>query len=456
MAYTVQKANEYIKTATVNGQYRMNYHMMPPVGWMNDPNGLIKFDGAFHLFYQFYPYESKNGAMHWGHFVSDDLVSYRDVSVALAPDADGEDGCFSGGAEVQDGKIALVYTRHREPTEDIEQSEVCYAAKTDDGLSYTKSPSPIFDNADLPREIDRIDFRDPCPVKIGDKYYVFVGGKTTDNRGVIVVLVGDTLDKLDYDFYIGPLKELGNMAECPSYERVGDKDVLVVSGVHAMEREHDFKTLWISYFIVGDIDFKNKKMTVDSIKEIDKGDAFYAPQFVRYADTPTIIAWAETWGKRYPTREFEHNWVGSFTIPRELSLVGDRVYQNPVRALKQYRKKVDIFGCIPKSADITAKTSGKFTLAISSGDNKVEVGSEDGRIYLDTRYSNNQNGRKRHTRKKYGACNIRLLIDVSSIELFVGDGREAISSRMYLNGDFKFETSGSISDIVVYEIEVKQ
>ena len=67
MNYTLDNANEYIEgnKDKVNKLYRLKYHMMPPVGWMNDPNGLIYKDGIYHLFYQFYPYDSKWGPMHW-------------------------------------------------------------------------------------------------------------------------------------------------------------------------------------------------------------------------------------------------------------------------------------------------------------------------------------------------------------------------------------------------------
>lgn len=86
------KANSYISNNKhkTNSQYRPKYHMSPSVGWMNDPNGLIYFGGKYHLYYQCYPYDSINGVMHWGHFVSDDLYTFRDLGVAIAPEEEGE------------------------------------------------------------------------------------------------------------------------------------------------------------------------------------------------------------------------------------------------------------------------------------------------------------------------------------------------------------------------------
>ncbi len=457
MEYTVQHANNYILSAkrTVDFTFRPKYHFAPPVGWMNDPNGLIRFGEKYHLFYQFYPYEPKNGPMHWGHFVSDDLVTYGDASVALAPNAQYEDGCFSGGAEIDNGNLVLLYTRHHDETENDYQRETLCTAVSADGIDFKKSKMPVFDNETLPKNVCRRDFRDPYPVKIGDRYYVFIGGKDRfEKKGLIIVLSGRDLDSLEYDFTIGPFDELGEMAECPCYGKVDGKDVICVSGVHIMDRAHDYKNKWISYFFVGDMDFEGKAFRVESITEIDRGDTFYAPQFVRYADKPIIVAWLENWGKRYPTRELKHGWVGSFSIPRELSIRDGKVCQTPVRSLDKYRRETEFTGVIPQSCDITAHTCGKFMLTISSDDGKITVGNDDGRIFLDAIFSNNQNGRIRHTERQYESADIRILVDVSSIELFVADGKEAISSRMYLNGDFKLDVFGGISDLKVYEIGV--
>src|SRR5699024_8819003 len=84
----------------------------PPANWMNDPNGLIQYRGLYHLFYQHNPNGALWGTMHWGHAVSTDLVHWRHLPIALAPDPDGPDadGCYSGVVVVHDGIPTLVYT----------------------------------------------------------------------------------------------------------------------------------------------------------------------------------------------------------------------------------------------------------------------------------------------------------------------------------------------------------
>ena len=73
------------------------FHINGGEGWINDPNGLIYFRGAYHVFYQYYPHDTKWGPMHWGHVRSSDLTHWERLPIALYPDKN-EDGCFSGSA----------------------------------------------------------------------------------------------------------------------------------------------------------------------------------------------------------------------------------------------------------------------------------------------------------------------------------------------------------------------
>lgn len=453
MTDKILSANNYIAKSrkTVNNEYRLSYHMTPPIGWLNDPNGLIFFKGRYHLYYQFNPYASRPGKMCWGHFVSEDLIDYEDDGVALKPDIE-DASAYSGGSIEYEGKINAFYTLHIE--DENGKSEEVYKAVSAVGFCFDQGVK-VFDNESLPKNISRTDFRDPCPVKIGDTYYVFVGGRDEVlKKGVIIVLRGQTPDKLEYAFKLGPYYELGDMGECPSYFRVGNKDVIIVSGCNVPARGNDFKNINSSVFIVGELDFENGKMAVDYIKEIDKGDSFYAPQFIRGADKPVMIGWLEMWERKYPTHEKNHGWVGAFSIPREISFKDGEIYQMPVKSLDGYLT-VAKEGKIPKCADVTFRFNGEGTLKIKGDDGEVVIG-KDGGVYLDTNLTNNMFGCVRRTNFNYRACEVRILLDVSSIEVFVDGGREVISSRIYIDGNYKIEVNGDISEIRIKEIGKKQ
>lgn len=449
----LEKANAFISKAknSINLKYRLKYHLMPPVGWMNDPNGLIYHKGKYHLYYQFNPYDTHTGKMCWGHAVSEDLISYTGCGAALMHDGENE-RVFSGGAIETDGGITVYYTLHIEDGEDKEEevfkAESCYGTEFTNGVK-------VFDNNDLPENISRTDFRDPCPVKIGDTYYVFVGGKDiVHNRGVIVVLGGKSQGKLEYKFYLGPFYELGDMGECPSYFKVNGKDVIIASGCHVHDRGNDFKNTNASVFIVGSLDFEKGAMNVDFIKEIDKGDTFYAPQFIRGIDKPVMIGWFEMWDKPYPTKDLGHGWVGAFTIPRELTYIDGDIFQNPVGSLNAYLYE-PADGEVPKCSDISFEFFGEGTVTVAGDNGKVVIGN-DGSVYLDTRQANNSFGSIRRTNGNYSRCKIRLLLDVSGIEVFVDGGREAISSRIYIDGDYRILTSGGVSGLKIKGIGGKQ
>ncbi len=137
-------AKSLSKEGAYTEQHRPQFHFSPPQMWMNDPNGMVFYDGEYHLFYQHYPDSTVWGPMHWGHAVSKDLVQWQNLPVALFPDSLGY--IFSGSAVVDENNTAgfqkgnekalvAIFTHHNPKNEKQVQS---LAYSTDQGRTWTK------------------------------------------------------------------------------------------------------------------------------------------------------------------------------------------------------------------------------------------------------------------------------------------------------------------------------
>ncbi len=114
ISQTLREARKFEEASEklIKKEDRPAFHLSVRTGWLNDPNGFCWYQGKYHLFYQYHPYSSQWGPMHWGHAVSSDLLHWEYLPAALAPDEFYDrDGCFSGSAiELPDGRHLLMYT----------------------------------------------------------------------------------------------------------------------------------------------------------------------------------------------------------------------------------------------------------------------------------------------------------------------------------------------------------
>lgn len=330
----LDKAERYIELmqGKVNPQYRQQYHLMPPVGWMNDPNGFVYFKGYYHLFYQFHPYDSKWGPMHWGHARSLDLVHWEQLPTALAPDEDyDQEGCFSGSAIEKDGKLFLIYTGCQEVAGVMHQHQC--VAMSEDGLHFTKfSANPVVAENELGSAGLISEFRDPKVLYHNDHYYMVVATKTPDSRGRILMFVSEDLLTWQFNSILleGNQKQ-GIMWECPDLFHLDGKDVLILSPIQIQKNGLEYFNTSSTMACIGAVDWQTGKMQVDNFHEIDFGMDFYAPQTTT---DPTgrriMVAWMQMWDRTFPTHDLGHGWAGSMTLPRELRVKNNRLLQKPI------------------------------------------------------------------------------------------------------------------------------
>ncbi|MCM1113856.1 MAG: glycoside hydrolase family 32 protein [Clostridium sp.] len=291
---------------------RFKYHFEPKHGWINDPNGLIYFKGKYHAFFQYNPNEPKWGPMHWGHAVSDDLIHWQELPIALKPDMyyENDGGCFSGSAVEKDGIMYLFYTSVSD-----KYGQTQSVAMSDDGINFRKyEGNPVIIN---PPCVGSKDFRDPKVTFIDGKYYMVVGsGK--DGVGKVLLYKSDDLLKWNYIGVLYENAEFGEVFECPDFFKLGESYVLMFSKMISDMNK--------TQFVIGDFD--GEKFYPKSFQSPENGPEFYAPQtFQDNKGRRILIGWFYNWGKE-PDPDL--SFAGALTIPREVKIDNGKIHLFPV------------------------------------------------------------------------------------------------------------------------------
>ncbi|WP_312029502.1 glycoside hydrolase family 32 protein [Paenibacillus sedimenti] len=448
------KALGQLAAGLTDESFRLRYHLMPPAGWMNDPNGLVHYKGEYHAFYQHYPYEPRWGPMHWGHAKSKDLIHWEHLPIALAPSEpydlgeSGGYGCWSGSAIDHDGKLTLFYTGHVDGRTPM---EVQCMATSSDGVSFVKNENPVIS---APPEEGGFGFRDPKVWMHEGSWYLVMGyGK--DGLGKALLYKAD--DLRDWT-YIGIAAEsdgtMGDMWECPDLFPLGNqnKHVLIISPMNMGAT----KTMYMS----GRMDYERGQFIAEQAERLDYGFDFYAPQTFKDANGRRILlGWMNIWGATMP--EQDHGWMGAFTLPRELKLAADgTLLMEPVAELTSLRgthRRLELMDIsadtvvpLPDIAGDALEMNAVFDIADASG--VAEFGfwlrcSDDDAERTEVAYSMTERklsmdrslsgigdsgvSEVRLNPMEDGCLKLHMFIDRSSVELFANNGIKTITNRIY-------------------------
>ena len=298
--------------------YRPSYHFTPLYGWMNDPNGMVYKDGEYHLYFQYNPYGSKWGNMHWGHAVSRDLINWEHLDPAIARDPVGH--IFSGSSVVDKkntagfGKDAIIaiYTNNSVNHDEVQ----CIAYSNDNGRTFTKyEGNPVLTPFDGLK-----DFRDPKVFWYEkDKCWFMIVSADKETR----FYKSKNLKKWDYVSAFG--KGLGQQPcqyECPDFFQLpvnGDEKNMKWVMTMNINPGCWFGGSATEYF-VGDFDGKNFTCPdANEVKWLDWGKDHYAT--VTFSNTGSrvlAITWMSNWQYANLT-PFKQN-RGANGLPRELKL----------------------------------------------------------------------------------------------------------------------------------------
>ncbi len=461
MSKELEKAREYEakKELTIAEELRPLFHLTPRCGWMNDPNGFSRYNGEYHLFYQYYPYETVWGPMHWGHAKSRDLITWEYLPAAMAPDEQyDKNGCFSGSAtELEDGRQLLVYTgveKMEDENGQIREVQTqCVAAG--DGTDYVKfEGNPVISAKDLPEGAGKYDFRDPKVFKKNGKYVMVVGNKTEDKDGQILQYVSDDGFNWKYDkLVIKNNHRFGVMWECPDFFSLDDRQVLLTSPQDMLPEELEFHNGNGTLCVIGRMDDEDN-FCEENCQAVDYGIDFYAPQTVLAEDGRRLmIGWMQNWDTCGIRRD-DFPWFGQMSFPREIWISDNRLHQIPAREIENYYGKMisrqnvliseraslsSIEGrCIdmtvkvrPTEADLSYR---KFEIRFADNGKSystIEYDPVQNIVKIDRKHSGSRRAIVHQRRCKVsnnkGEITLRLVLDRYSLELFINDGEQAMS-----------------------------
>lgn len=421
--------------------YRPAYHFTVQSGWINDPNGFVRFKGKYHVFAQHYAPEPKWGPMTWAHATSDDMILFHREPDAIKPDQpyDKGFGCFSGSAIEKDGKLWLMYTG---VADDKQRQCLAYS---EDGINFTKyEGNPVIDERQLPQGYLIKDFRDPKVFERDGSYWCLTAARRDD--GYSSVLLFKSPDLFSWS-YVGRVLESEDvhsmMLECPNFENVEGKDVLFVSAQICTDPAPFNR--FCTYAFVGKLNMETGKFETEFKRRLDYGFDSYATQTVKTPDGRTLlVSWMSAWGSTFPTQKY--GWCGQFTLPREVFFRNGNLDMLPARELSEHETEnlghSDNIGEIKK---ILGRKHGRFvdlsltlnrsaldaSVSLCCGKDKLVISIERERLRIDRSHCENKINTEsrpedyvRYLPLKGTAYNkVRIIIDASLIEIFADKGR---------------------------------
>ncbi|MNM49402.1 Sucrose-6-phosphate hydrolase [compost metagenome] len=338
------------RTPLLADRHRPQYHVSPPAHWMNEPHAPIYFEGQYHLFYQHNPQGPFFHHIHWGHWVSKDLVHWRDLPIALAPEKDqlAPDGIWSGSATYDaNGLPVLFFTAGNDSASPNQSVALARNTFSEDGdpdlVRWIKHPEPLIVQQKGMGAFG--DFRDPFVWKDEDGWYALVGSGIEGGGGAALAFVSE--DMLNWTYkgpfyqadiqkfpYLGPIWELPVLLPLGTDKQGENKHLLLVSPVGAGADVEVF--YWIGQFDKNDVSFIPDQ---EEPQLIDVGDFhFTGPSGMVDPKTGRNLIFTIAQGDRTSELEYQSGWAHNGGLPLSVYLREDgRLGIEPIQELQSLR-----------------------------------------------------------------------------------------------------------------------
>ncbi len=434
--------------------WRQTFHIQPKTGLLNDPNGLAFYQGEYHVFYQWFPLGPVHGLKYWYHLKSTDLINWQDLGVGITPDQYYENyGAYSGSGFEHDGDLYLMYTGNHRDENWVRHPMQAIAIMKPDG-QIEKLPEPAM--KDVPEGYTD-HFRDPKVWEQNGMYYAIIGAQRQNETGCTVLY--RSTNAIDWTF-LGEIQteldHFGYMWECPDYFELDGKGILVFSPQGLEPTEDKYQNIYQTGFIIGDtLNLQTLKFSHGEFSELDNGFDFYAPQSLEDdKGRRIIVGWMGLPEIDYPTDK--NGWAHCLTLPRELKIVNNRLYQVPVIELENLRREEESLSTIVDNHVIEFGTGVHYELECEFTDIQAQeigvqlrVGNDEKtvltydahnkKIILDRSQSGMEVGVDYGTTRQIAyerdSLKLRIFADTSSLEIFINDGEFVMTSRIFPTND---------------------
>ena len=453
IAQTVQKDKDF----------RPHFHIAPPTGLMNDPNGLI-FDGEkYHLFYQWFPFDAIHGMKHWKHLITKDFQHYQSAEDLIPCELFESHGCYSGGALKVGDKLAMFYTGNTRRSSDNQRVPYQNLAIFDlNGKLLSKRP--LIENAP---EGYTEHVRDPKPYFTEDGKIRFICGAQRENlTGTAIIFEMDNLEGTPRLLGELSLPAFDNtnvfMWECPDLLKLGDKDVFIWSPQGKIREKHQFQNNYHATYAVGKL--TDLTFEAEYIGELDQGFDFYAPQTFGGLDNKThavLFGWIGLPDLTYPTDKFK--WHSALTLPRELRLEGSKIYQRPIDKIYKnltalsalhLNEKADIANLDRAYIKFEANNQAfDLTFFQNEKGQSLRLSYENGLVCLDRSQSEQTDLMEKFDTKRFceveNLQTVEIFFDRSIIEIFLNHGEKVMTSRFFIENRENTITSNRPLDLMI-------
>ena len=422
----------------MENHYRNIFHLEPPNGLLNDPNGVAYFKGTYYVFHQWNRFSCDHSYKEWGVFTSKNLVDWQHRGSAILPDSlQDSHGVYSGAAVVLDGQMRIFYTGNTKKNQ--RRKSYQQMAMSEDGQTFIKTRS-----LETPEGLTE-HHRDPKVFYFQNSWYMVVGSQTQERVGAIALYTSLDLENWAYQGIFFEHGSLEQMCECPDVLDFGEYQALLVCPQKRdVQLDQDLSSY--SGFYLGKIEAQ-RFLPETELALVDYGFDFYAPQTFRDPQGRYLLwAWmsrmSEEEEQACPTKKF--GYVHCLTMPREVVLERGKLLQKPLKELLDRKEIVErnrsdrmVFfqekEALLLEIDFTEHAT-QFQLNFSDG--MATLFYQQGVLVLRRRSWYTHQLQEKHVQVE-AIRHVSIFLDQSALEIFINSGEFVMSLRYFSKDDNK-------------------